>query len=234
MAGAVIFVHEVHQVAGGRMEEFGQSVRREWRPLLEADGHARLLWYWELTHGTGASYQAITLSAVRDWATWGALVGRATASGPLRDWQGRSWALRKEVIAKVLVPTPWSPLQDVDLSSADADREVESPAMFLHDTGWPFAGKRDEYVEALGSVFYPQTRHARMISVVGCWTVAPGTGRHHEVVLLQRIEDWEQFSRLLTAGERGRQRGGWMEEGLRWRDRWESKLLRCARWSPRQ
>jgi len=25
-----------------------------------------------------------------------------------------------------------------------------------------------------------------------------------------------------------------MEEGLRYRDRWESKLLRCARWSPRQ
>jgi hypothetical protein len=73
-----------------------------------------------------------------------------------------------------------------------------------------------------------------MISVVGCWTVAPGTGRQHEVVLLQRIEDWAQFSRLLTAGEQGRQRGGWMEEGLRWRDRWESKLLRCARWSPRQ
>ena len=35
-------------------------------------------------------------------------------------------------------------------------------------------------------------------------------------------------------GEQGAQRGGWMVEGLRYRDRWESKLLRCARWSPRQ
>jgi len=73
-----------------------------------------------------------------------------------------------------------------------------------------------------------------MISVAACWTVAPGTGRHHEVVLLQRIEDWEQFSRLLARGEQGAQRSGWMVEGLRYRDRWESKLLRCAAWSPRR
>ena len=32
----------------------------------------------------------------------------------------------------------------------------------------------------------------------------------------------------------GQQRGGWMVEGLTYRDRWESKLLRCAHWSPRQ
>jgi hypothetical protein len=92
----------------------------------------------------------------------------------------------------------------------------------------------DEYVEALGSIFHPQTKRARMISVAACWTVAPGTGRRHEVVLLQKIEDWEQFSRLLARGEQGAQRSGWMEAGLRYRDRWESKLLRCARWSPRQ
>ena len=73
-----------------------------------------------------------------------------------------------------------------------------------------------------------------MISVAACWTVAPGTGRHHEVVLLQKIENWELFAALLARGEQGAQRGGWMVEGLRYRDRWESKFLRCAAWSPRQ
>ena len=106
--------------------------------------------------------------------------------------------------------------------------------MYLHDTGWPFPGKRDEYVEALGTILHPQTQRSRMISIAACWTVAPGTGRHHEVVILQRVDDWERFSRLFTRGEQGAQRGGWMEEGLRYRDRWESKLLRCATWSPRQ
>ncbi len=216
------------------MPDFGDAVRTEWRPLLEETGDARLLWYWELTHGTGPSYQAVSISAVRDWAAWGELVGRATEDPRFKEWQRRVWTLRREVTTKILLPTAWSPLVQVDLSVEPPAHEVETPALYLHDTGWPFTGKLDEYVEALGSIFYPQTKNARMISVAACWTVAPGTGRHHEVVLLQRIEDWEQFSRLLTRGEQGAQRGGWMEAGLRYRDRWESKLLRCTGWSPRQ
>jgi hypothetical protein len=234
MAHAMIYVHELHEVVGGKMEEFGEAVRREWRPLLEQGGQARLVWFWQLAHGTGPSYQAVSITAVRDWATWGALVAQAATDARFATWQRRVWTLRREVTAKILLPASWSPLQDVDLAAAAADREVETPSLYLHDTGWPFPGKLEEYVAALGSVFYPQTRTASMISVVACWTVAPGTGRHHEVVLLQRIEDWERFCRLLAQGERGAQRTGWMVEGLRYRDRWESKLLRCAPWSPRQ
>ena len=226
----MIYVHEVHEVLGGRMEEFGEAMRGEWRPLVEEGGRARLLWFWQLTHGTGASYQAVSLTAVRDWAAWGELIGDPR----LQAWQRRGWALRREVTAKVLLPVAWSPLQEIDLAAAPLAAESDSPSLYLHDTGWPFPGKLEEYVAALGSIFYPQTRRARMISVAACWTVAPGTGRHHEVVLLQKIEDWTQFSRLLTQGEPPARPGGWMEEGLRYRDRWESKLLRCARWSPRQ
>jgi len=230
----MLFLHEVHDVVGGKMDEFGEVVRDEWRPLVEEHREARLLWFWHLTHGTGPSYQAVSITAVRDWQTWGALIARSATDPRFVAWRRRVWTLRREVTAKLLVPVAWSPLQEVDLADTARASEAEAPAMYLHDTGWPFTGKLDEYVAALGSVFYPQTQRSRMISVAACWTVAPGTGRHHEVVLLQRIEDWEQFSRLLTRGEQGAQRGGWMEEGLRYRDRWESKLLRCTRWSPRQ
>jgi hypothetical protein len=229
----MIYVHEIHEVQGGKMEEFGEAVRTHWRPLLEEDGDARLLWYWELTHGTGPSYQAVSITAIRDWATWGAKVARAASDARFKDWQRRAWQLRREVTSKVLLSTPWSPLVEPDLG-APAPAAAEGPSLYLHDTGWPFTGKLDEYVEALGAIFYPQTKHAKMISIAACWTVAPGTGRHHEVVLLQKIEDWEQFSRLLTRGEQGAQRGGWMEAGLRYRDRWESKLLRATTWSPRR
>src|SRR5207244_5317 len=86
MAAAMIYLHEVHEVAGGRMEEFGDAVRTQWRPLVEEDGHARLLWFWHLAHGTGASYQAVSITAVRDWAAWGALVAQAAADARFRDW----------------------------------------------------------------------------------------------------------------------------------------------------
>jgi len=71
-----------------------------------------------------------------------------------------------------------------------------------------------------------------MISIEACWRTCPGTGRVDEVLLLQRILDWGAFARLLAGGESAEQRGGWMEEGLRYRDRWESKLLRTVPWSP--
>src|SRR4029450_5279819 len=90
----------------------------------------------------------------------------------------------------------------------------------------------DDYVDALGSIYYPQVRQSRMISVEACWRTAPGTGRQHEAVLLQKILDWPRFTELLARGEQGAQRGGWMAAGLSYRDRWESKLLRTAAWAP--
>lgn len=230
----MIFVHEIHEVVAGEMHVFEELLRTVWRPLLEERDDARLLWLWEHTHGTGPSYQAVSISAVRDWAAWGALVDRGRTDPRMRAWHERVATVRREVTSKVLVAAPWSPLGAIDLTARSDEVSTDAPAMYLHDTGWPFPGKLEAYVDALGSIFHPQVRQSRMISVEACWAVAPGTGRHHEVVLLQKILDWDKFSQLLTRGESGQQRAGWMVEGLRYRDRWESKLLRCARWSPRQ
>jgi hypothetical protein len=230
----MIFLHETHEIVAGRGEAFEEAVRTGWQPLIEERGDARVLWFWEHTHGTGPSYQAISITAVRDWTTWGALVDRSRTDARFRDWDRGAWELRRDVTRKILLPTDWSPLPPIDLSAPPATTTTDAPAMYLHDTGWPFPGKLDDYAAALGSVFHPQVQQSRMISVAACWTTAPGTGKHHEVVLLQKILDWERFAQLLTHGASGQQRGGWMVEGLRYRDRWESKLLRCASWSPRQ
>lgn len=230
----MMFLHEIHEVSAGHMDEFEELVRTAWRPFVEERGEARLCWFWDHTHGTGPSYQAITVTAVRDWATWGAIVERGCESGWTSDWQRRVGEHRRDVTQKLLVPTSWSALQQVDLSAPPVTTTTDSPTMYLHDTGWPFAGKLDDYTNALGRVFLPQVQDSRMISIEACWTVAPGTGKHHEVVLLQKVLDWDRFAHLITKGMTGQQRGGWMVEGLKYRDRWESKLLRCARWSPRQ
>src|SRR5262245_11490765 len=152
-ARGMLFVHETHEVAGGKMEEFEEAVRTLWRPLVEERGEARLLWFWHLTHGTGASYQAVSITAVRDWATWGALQERVAQDARFRDWQRRVWQVRREVTAKILVPAPWSPLRDVDLEAAPAPPAGDAPALYLHDTGWPFSGMLDDYVSALGAIY---------------------------------------------------------------------------------
>lgn len=229
----MIFLHETHEIIGGKTAAFESAFRDRWVPLIEAGARAQLLWYWTLTHGTGLSYQAVSITAVRDWETWGEIVASMHSTPEWRRWNDICWGLRREVVSKLLQPTRWSPLQRVDLRSPAVPEDRE-PSLYLHDTGWPYAGKLDAYVDALGSVFYPATRHYRMISVEACWTVCPGTGHHHEVVLLQKILDWPAFSRLLTEGERPSRPGEWMEEGLKYRDRWESKLLRPTSWSPRR
>jgi hypothetical protein len=38
----MIFLHEVHEVVGGRMGDFEGSVRTRWKPLVEVDGADRL------------------------------------------------------------------------------------------------------------------------------------------------------------------------------------------------
>jgi hypothetical protein len=139
----MIYVHEVHEVLGGKMHDFGEAVRTVWRPLVEERAEARLLWYWELAHGTSASYQAVTLTAVRDWATWGNLVARRASDARWRDWDRLSWTLRRETTSKVLLPAPWSELQEVDLASPPAP-PAGPPAIYLHDTGWPFPGRLDD------------------------------------------------------------------------------------------
>jgi hypothetical protein len=224
----MIFLHETHDVVAGKMEEFGAAMRERWLPLLEDGGNSRLLWAFELTHGTGVSYQAVTITAVRDWATWGALADRDDAR--MRDWRRHAGSVRNDVTAKLLLPAAWSPLQEVELGKAA--RDEGPPALYLHDTGWPFPGRIDDYVDALGSIYYPQIKHTKMITIEACWRTAPGTGRLHEAILLQKIVDWPRFTELLSRGEQGAQRGGWMLAGLDYRNRWESKLLRTAPWSP--
>ena len=78
-----------------------------------------------------------------------------------------------------------------------------------------------------------------MLSMRLCLRVVPGAGDVHEVILVQRINDSDSFSRLLYQGGGAQpggeaQRGGsrWMEAGLTVRDQWLSQMFRTVRWSP--
>ena len=105
----MIFLHEVHEISGGRSREFEVSFRDVWKPAIERGGLARLLWFWEHAHGTGPSYQAVSITAVRDWAAWGELVRRLREDRDLRDWTREVCSVRREVTGKILLPVPWSP-----------------------------------------------------------------------------------------------------------------------------
>jgi hypothetical protein len=222
----MLYLHETHEIIGGKMGEFEAVLREQWQPAVERSGLGRMRWFWHHTHGTGPSYHAITLTEIADWKAWGELVDARARSDGFAKWNRDVWQSRREVTSKLLQPASWSPPLP-EPSAPDAP-----VTLYLHDTGWPYSGKLDDYVHALGTIYYPQVKHSQMITVEACWTTCWGSGRFHEVVLLQKIHNWEAFSHLLTDGERPSRPGDWMQEGLKYRDRWESKLLRTASWSP--
>ena len=64
---------------------------------------------------------------------------------------------------------------------------------------------------------------------------AVGAGRRPEGILWQRVHDLDRLTALLTTEIPASQKasGKYMSEALKYRDQWESRLLRTTSWSPR-
>jgi hypothetical protein len=235
----MLFLHETHRVVGSREDEFEAALRDAWLPGLAATSGARLLYALRHAHGSGPSYRLVTVTALRDGAAWEELV-RSVERGDLRERAQRLDAARHDVEAKVLVPLPWSPLQEVDLASVPtAPKAADAASLFMEDTVWPHPGSLERYVEASGRHYAREmadheAEGTAILRVEGAFRTAFGSGRRREVVLWQRIVNTKALVPLLTREVPARYTapGTWMHDALQLRDQWESRLLRSLRWSP--
>jgi hypothetical protein len=232
----LLFLHETHQVVGAREQGFEDAFRRGWLPLLGKGEDARLLYFLHHAHGTGVSYNVVTITALRDGAAWERL-GRRVHAGDLAAWASDVDALRRDVRAKILVPLPWSPLQSVDLDVVPTSGEEHEASLFMEDTVEPYEGRLDEYIERSGSHYAREMKRADralLLSVDASFRTAFGSHRRREIVLWQKVVQTRGLVPLLTreVPDEYKQPGTWMHDALALRDRWESKLLRTASWSP--
>jgi hypothetical protein len=95
----------------------------------------------------------------------------------------------------------------------------------------------DRYEEALAENYLPLLdRPGSQLSVEGAYRTAPGGGAHRQVVLMQRVREVDRLTHLLAneLPEEMEAPGTWMHEALTYRERWQSRLLRTAPWSPVQ
>ena len=233
----MLFVHEVHNVAGRHEEEFDAAYRDGWLPAAAKSG-CRLLWVLRQAHGTGLAYQVVTVTAVPDGSAWAELSARVT-TGDLREWAAEVDRLRHSVTAKVLEPVTWSPLQEVDLEAVPSTPGDHEQDLFMEDTAWPYEGGLDAYLERAGTLYVDTLERAEasgrsLLRLEAAFRPVWGTGRHREVVLWQRVVRPEFLLPLLTreVPAEHRQPGTWMHDALEVRDQWESRLLRNAAWSP--
>ncbi len=233
----MLLLHEVHEVIGPQEEAFEAAFRDAYRAALAAGDDARLLYFLHHAHGSGVSYNVVTITALRDGTAWQRLLDRVH-TGDLRDWAERVDGLRHDVRAKMLLPLPWSPLQTLDLTSVPTDGDHE-PTLFMEDTVWPYEGRLEEYVRCSGDHYAVEmARHKEsgrsILAVQASFRTAFGSGRRREIVLWQKVIQERALVPLLTreVPAEYKKPGTWMNDALEVRDRWESKLLRTARWSP--
>ena len=230
----MLFVHEVHTVRGRAEDDFEAAFREGWMPTLGAGGEARLLWYANHAHGSGPAYTVVTVTAVRDGAAWERMALRVQ-KGDLRKWMRDVDELRHDVEAKLLVPLPWSPLQDVAFDEVPVDGRKHELTLYMEDTMWPHEDKFLEYIDGCGEVYAKSLdRPESMLTIQAGFQPALGSHLRREVVLMQRILQPDALLQLLRTEIPPEYRGPgtWMHDALDLRDRWTSRLLRTSSWSP--
>ncbi|HET6949716.1 MAG TPA: hypothetical protein VFI47_05040 [Acidimicrobiales bacterium] len=230
-------MHEVHSVVGEKEREFETAYRDGWMALLASGDDARLLWYLNQAHGSGPAYTVVTVTAVRDGDAYQRLAERLRGSD-LLDWSRAVGEMRHDVVGKMLVPVHWSPLQAVDLATVPTDGAEHELSLYMEDTGWPSA-PLDDYIDFWSDEYFQMMRKLpadrKILEIEGCFQPAFGTHRRPEAVLVQKILSYDLLMGLISEPEDydpDTWPGSYMHRGLRYRDQWESRLLRTSAWSP--
>ena len=176
------------------------------------------------------------MTGIADGAAWESLAHR-TQTGDLRGWMRELDNLRHEVRGKILLPVEWSPLQEVDLATVPTDGATHPLSLFMEDTGWPYA-PLDDYIRSWDEIYYrPLSVTSQILDIQACFQVAHGSYQRREAMLWQKISsanDYATLVRLLTTDIAPQHRGPgtYMFDALKYRDQWQSRLLRTSAWSP--
>jgi hypothetical protein len=234
----MLFLHETHRVAGERADEYEESWRGRLDQIAKGDD-ARLLWFFHLAHGTGPSYAVVTITALRDGASFERHLQRLE-TGDLREWSRHLESMRHDASSKVLAPVSWSALQEVSFDAVPTDGSEKPLALYMEDTVLPRTGRLDDYLRAASTLYARDTIGKRMaegtslLDLRGCFRTIAGAHAGREVILWQRVERPELLQPLLTREVPAERRGPgtWMNDALEFRDQWESRLLRTVAWSP--
>jgi hypothetical protein len=232
----MLFLHEVHQVVGAKADEFEEAYRKGWMPMLAKGDDARMLWYTNHAMGSGVSYNVVTITAIKDGAAWERMALRFQ-KGDLREWVNDVDMLRYDVVGKILLPVYWSRIQEVDFKTVPTDGREHDLSLFMEDTGWPYSSL-DDYIKMWDEIYSRPMSKAppemRILDIQACFQMAHGTHQRREAMLWQKIVSYDALMHLLTNDlpPEHRTPGSYMVDALKYRDQWQSRLLRTSAWSP--
>ena len=191
-----------------------------------------------MAHGSGPAYTVVTITGCRDASAWAEMADRVR-QGDLAEWSSRVDAMRHTCEAKILTPVSWSPLQQIDLTSVPTTGASHDLSLFMEDTAWPFPGGLDAYLGKAGTLYDETLSTSKekgkgIIELEAAFQPVYGSHRTNEVILWQRVVSQKALLWLLANDlpPSATAPGTWMHDALAVRDRWESRILRSAEWSP--
>ena len=220
----MFLLHETHSVIGRLEDEFEEAIRDEWLAALAKGDDARLLYFTHLAHGSGPSYHVVTYTLLRDAAAWGRLVARVHG-GDLTSLVVKLDGMRHDVVAKQLLPLPWSVVQEIPFEEVPTEPGQHELSVFMEDTVWPYEGLLEDYIERAGAQYamdydesFPDT--PRLVEIQAAYRTAFGSHQRREILLWQKVLEPQGLLNLLIEEmpKEYKQPGRWMLDGLQLRD----------------
>lgn len=231
----MLFIHEVHQLAGQTGGAFEQLLQDRWAPALAREDDARLVWCARSMPGAVSFPEIVTLTAVRDGAALERF-GTRLRDGDLSDDAAALEAVRAGVARRVLSQLDFSPI-DIDLAAIPAHPEShrQQGELYIHDFVPPQPGMQREFESKLAEVFaFLRDLKELGAPIWAAFETVAGGGPSPENLMVTQLANAEALMRTLTV-EVPRDAvipGMWMYDGLKVRDTWTSRLLCTVDWSP--
>jgi hypothetical protein len=228
----MILLHQVHSLRPGAGPEFEEITRDQLLPLT-ASGTSRFAFYAVPTGVALHQDEVITMIALEDGSALGRFSERVR-SGDLTNTANRLAMLRTDVATRLLKPLDYDPsqLRLEDIPSASNHKPSVS---YMHDFVPPVIGQNRAYVDMMREHYMALTE-TELSGVVlrYSWETVWGGGPVPEMFNLSEIRSPGALLQLVGKEIPGeyKQIGSWMWDALSVRDRWTTRLLRSATWSP--
>ena len=228
----MILLHQVHLLKPDTATAFEELTRDRLLSQIASET-ARFAFYAVPTGAAIHQDEVITMIALEDGRALGEFSERVR-EGDLTGTVSQLASLQTDVTTRLLKPLDYDPaklrLEDIPVSL------TTKPAVsYMHDFVPPVIGQNMAYVDMMRERYMALTE-TELSGVVlrYSWETVWGGGPVPEMFNLSEIRSPNALLQLVGKEIPGeyKQIGSWMWDALGVRDRWTTRLLRSATWSP--
>ncbi len=227
------YIHQILRVPLPRRAALEARLRDDWLPAVARGGDARLAWVASAMDLAVRADEVCAITVLRDDAAL-ARFGERVRTGDLASLAAEVAGETTSMEVRLLAPLRYNPFT-FELDAIPAEPVVAPTTSYMHDFVPPVIGQNRGY-EDLMEARYMALSDQELSNVVlrGAFETVAGGGPMPEHFNLSEIRSTDGLIQLLAheIPKEYKAMGTWMWEALGVRDRWTTRLVRSAAWSP--